>query len=222
MSKTIELAASDAHRLQAYVAMPGGTPRAGLVVVQEIFGVNAHIRAVADGYARDGYLAVAPALFDRAERNVELGYTPDDRQRGAALKAAVGNERPLLDIAAAIAHAGRAGKVGIVGYCWGGLLSWLAACKLDALAAGVAYYGGGMPEHAQLVPRCPVMAHFGELDQHIKLESVHAFRTAQPAVTVHLYPAEHGFNCDQRASYHQPSAQLARERTLEFLNTHVG
>jgi carboxymethylenebutenolidase len=222
MSKTLELVASDGHRLQAYVAVPNGTARGGLVVVQEIFGVNPHMRAVADGYAGDGYLAVAPALFDRVERNVELGYTPDDRQRGSALKSACGNEKPLLDVAAAIAHAGSAGKVGIVGYCWGGLLSWLAACKLDTLAASVPYYGGGMPDHAQLRPRCPVMAHFGELDQHIKLESVHAFRAAQPTVTVHLYPAEHGFNCDQRASYHPASAQLARERTLAFLRARIG
>ena len=222
MSRTIELAASDGHRLQAYVAQPDGTPRGGLVVVQEIFGVNSHIRSVADGYAAQGYLAIAPALFDRAERNVELGYSAPDRQRGSALKAACGNETPLLDIAAAMAHVRSAGKTGMVGYCWGGLLCWLSACKLDGIAASAPYYGGGMPEHARLVPRCPVMAHFGELDAHIPLASVEAFRAAQPAVTVHLYPAQHGFNCDQRESYHAPSAALARERTLALLREHVG
>jgi len=221
MSRTIELAASDGHRLQAYVAEPSAAPRGAIVVVQEIFGVNSHIRSVTDGYAADGYLAIAPALFDRVERNVDLGYTPADGQRGRALKAAAGNDTALLDIGAAIAHAGRAGKVGIVGYCWGGLLCWLSACKLDTLAASVPYYGGGMPDHAQMSPRCPVMAHFGELDEHIALASVEAFRAAQPGVAVHLYPAQHGFNCEQRASYHAPSAKLARERTLAFLRAHV-
>jgi len=222
MSRTIELSASDGHRLQAYIAPPSGTPRGALVVAQEIFGVNSHIRSVADGYAADGYLAIAPALFDRVERNVEIGYLPADVQRGRALKEAAGNDKALLDIAAAIAHVRRAGKVGIVGYCWGGLLCWLSACKLDGLAASVPYYGGGMPEHAQLSPRCPVMAHFGELDEHIPLASVEAYRAAQPGVVVHLYPAQHGFNCEQRASYHPASAKLARERTLAFLRKHIG
>jgi carboxymethylenebutenolidase len=222
MSRTIELDASDGHRLQAYVALPSDTPRGALVVVQEIFGVNSHIRSVADGYAADGYLAIAPALFDRVERNVELGYTPADRQRGSALKAAAGNDKPLLDVAAAIEHARRAGKVGIVGYCWGGLLCWLTACTLDGLAASVSYYGGGMTDHAQLSPRCPAMAHFGELDAHIPLAGVEAYQAAQPGVAVHLYRAQHGFNCEQRDSYDAPSAQLARERTLEFLRRHVG
>jgi carboxymethylenebutenolidase len=222
MSDIIELTASDGHRLHAYVATPSGTPRGALVVAQEIFGVNAHMRSVADGYAADGYLAIAPALFDRVEPDVEIGYTPQERQRGSALKAASGNDKPLLDIAAAIAHGRPAGKVGIVGYCWGGLLCWLSACKLDGLAASVAYYGGGMPDHAQLSPRCPVMAHFGELDAHLPLPGVEAFRAAQPGVALHLYPAQHGFNCEQRESYHAPSARLARERTLAFLGRYVG
>jgi carboxymethylenebutenolidase len=222
MSQTIELGASDGHRLRAYAAQPSGTPRGAIVVVQEIFGVNSHIRSVTDGYAADGYLAVAPALFDRVERDVELGYTPADRQRGSALKAAAGNDKPLLDLAAVIEHARNAGKVGLVGYCWGGLLCWLAACKLDGLAASVPYYGSGIPDHAKLSPRCPVMAHFGELDAHIAVAGVEAFRAAQPSVVVHLYPAQHGFNCEQRDSYDAPSAQLARGRTLAFLRRHVG
>jgi carboxymethylenebutenolidase len=222
MSRAIELTASDGHRLQAYVAQPSGTPRGGLVVLQEIFGVNPHIRSVAEGYAGDGYVAIAPALFDRVERDVEIGYADADRQRGSALKAAAGNDKPLLDIAAAIQHASRFGKVGIVGYCWGGLLCWLSACRPEGLAASVPYYGGGMPDHAQLSPRCPVMAHFGELDAHIPLARVEAFRAAQPGVVVHLYAAQHGFNCEQRAAYDAPAAQLARERTLAFLREHVG
>ena len=221
-SRSIELTAADGHRLAAFVATPAGTPRGALVVVQEIFGVNPHIRAVAEGFAADGYLAIAPALFDRAERGVEIGYTPPDVQRGAALKAACSNDAALLDIASAIAHVGSAGKVGIVGYCWGGLMSWLAACQLEGLSAAIAYYGGGMPAHAALTPRCPVLAHFGELDTHIPLDGVQAFCAAQPAVEAHLYAAQHGFNCDQRGSFDAPSASLARARSLTFLRAHVG
>jgi len=219
---TVLLTARDRHGFEAFVAEPAGKPRGALVVVQEIFGVNAHIRGVAEGYARDGYLAIAPALFDRAERHVELGYDSADIQRGAALKAAVNSDDALLDIAAAIAHGAPAGKVGIVGFCWGGLLSWLAACKLDGLSASVPYYGGGMPQHAALAPRCPVLAHFGEQDTHIPLDGVRAFAAARPEVQVHLYPAGHGFNCDQRGSYHAASAQLAHDRTLAFLRQHLG
>jgi carboxymethylenebutenolidase len=216
------LTARDGHGFDAFIAEPAGAPRGALVVVQEIFGVNEHIRSVAEGYARDGYLAIAPALFDRVERHVQIGYDAADIQRGSALKAASSNDNALLDIAAVIAHVAPAGKVGIVGYCWGGLLAWLAACKLDALAASVPYYGGGMPQQAGLKPRCPVLAHFGEQDTHIPADTVRAFAKARPEVQVHLYPAGHGFNCDQRASYHAPSAALARERTLAFLREHVG
>lgn len=222
MPQSITLSAADGHRLSAYVAAPTGSARGALVVVQEIFGVNSHIRSVADGYAADGYLAVAPALFDRVERGVELGYSQDDIQRGFALKTASANEKALLDIAAAIAHVKAVGRVVIVGYCWGGLLSWLAACELEGLAASVPYYGGGMPAQAALKPRCPVLAHFGEQDTHIPLPTVEAFRQAQPGVTVHLYAAGHGFNCDQRGSFDAASAALARQRTLVFLREHIG
>jgi len=222
MTRTINLVAADGHRFSAYMAEPASAPRGALVVVQEIFGVNSHIRTIADGYAADGYLAIAPALFDRADRGIELGYGDADIQRGFALKTATGNDKPLLDIAAAIAHVSDAGKVGAIGYCWGGLLSWLAACKLEGLAASVPYYGGGVPDHAALKPLCPVLAHFGEKDSHISLAAVEAFRSAQPGVIVQLYPALHGFNCDHRASYDAASARLARERTLAFLRLHIG
>ena len=221
-SSTLTLAAADGHRFSAYLGQPAGTPRGALVVVQEIFGVNAHIRSVADGYAADGYLAIAPALFDRVERGVELGYSADDVARGRALKDASGNAKPLLDIAASVAHVQHAGRTGVVGYCWGGLLSWLAACQLSGLAASVPYYGGGVPGQAALQPRCPVMAHFGERDSLIPLDTVKAFEAAQPGITVHLYAADHGFNCDQRGSFDAPSAALARARSLGFLREHVG
>lgn len=231
MGHFVELKAADGTAFAAYVAPPAGKPRGAVVVLQEIFGVNAHIRAVADGYAADGYLAVAPATFDRVQRNVELGYTPDDIQAGAALKAAV-EALPapgvLQDVQAAIDHAAQAsdgGKVGIVGYCYGGLLSWRAACELQGLSAAAPYYGGGTTTIAAEVarkPRVPVLAHYGERDKHIPVDTVHAFSQAHPEVTVHVYEADHGFNCDHRGSYDAAAARLARERTLAFFNQHLG
>jgi carboxymethylenebutenolidase len=224
MSRHIELTAADGHCCGAYLAAPSAQPRGAIVVVQEIFGVNAHIRSVADGYAADGYVAIAPALFDRVEPGIELGYTDADVQRGIALRAKVPADKALADIAAAVAQARVQGgaKVGVVGYCWGGLLSWFAACSLDGLDCAVTYYGGGMPDQRALVPRCPVLAHFGEKDQAIPLAGVEAFRAARREVEVHLYPAGHGFNCDQRGSFDAPSARLARERSLGFFARHLG
>ena len=217
----VELKAADGQRLPAYFARPSGTPRGALVVVQEIFGVNSHVRAVADGYAADGFLAIAPALFERVEPGVELGYTDADIARGRTLRTGAGDDNALVDIAAAIAHVDQGLKVGIVGYCWGGLLSWLAACKLDGLSAAVVYYGGGVPGQAALSPRCPVLAHFGERDAAIPVDTVRAFGAAHPEVELHLYDAGHGFNCDQRGSYDAASAARARERTLAFLARHL-
>ena len=217
-----QLTATDGHRFGAYIAAPAAAPRGALVVLQEIFGVNSHVRSIADGFAADGYLAIAPALFDRVEAGVELGYGEADIQRGFALKTATGNELPLLDIEAAISRARSAGKVGVIGYCWGGLLSWLAACILDGLSAGIACYGGGVPSHAALNSRCPVLAHFGERDAMIPVAGVRAFAAAHPEAQVFTYDADHGFNCDHRASYDATAAKLARERTLQFLRRHVG
>lgn len=222
MGGTIELVASDGQRLAAYRAEPVGQARGGLVVVQEIFGVNSHIRSVADGYARDGYLAIAPALFDRVQRDVELGYTADDIQAGRALKERTPIDAALRDVEAAVKAASVAGKVGIVGYCWGGLVSWMAAARIAGLACAVPYYGGGMPDQIGVQPRCPVLCHFGERDAHIPLEGVRRLAAAHPAHTVHVYAADHGFNCDQRGSYDAAAAQLARERTLAFFRQHVG
>jgi carboxymethylenebutenolidase len=192
------------------------------VVLQEIFGVNSHIRSVADGYAANGYVAIAPALFDRLQRGVELGYADGDVTRGRELKAASDRERVLQDIAAAVAEGAKHGKVGIVGYCWGGLMTWLAACKLDGLSAAISYYGAGIPDQAALTPRCPVLMHFGERDHLIPQPQVQAFQQTRPEVEVHVYPADHGFNCDQRAAFEPASATLARERSIAFLQQHVG
>ena len=227
MGLFVDLTAADGFVFPAYVAEPAGKPKGAIVVVQEIFGVNAHIRAVADGYAAQGYLAVAPATFHRVLPGVELGYTEDDMKVGFGYKTAV-EALPapgvLQDLQAAVDYAARAGKVGIVGYCWGGLLTWRAAEKLTGLAAAVPYYGGGMTagDEPARKPQVPVLAHFGDQDHWIPLDSVEAFKAAQPGVDVHVYAANHGFNCDHRASYNQPAAVLALERTLAFFARHVG
>ena len=222
MGSLIELAAGDGQRIAAYRAEPAGKPRGGIVVIQEIFGLNSHIRSVADGFARDGYLAIAPAMFDRVQRNVDLGYTAEDIQAGRALKERTSMDAAMCDVEASVKAAAAAGKVGIVGYCWGGLVSWMAAAQVPGLACSVPYYGGGMPEQIGLQPQCPVMCHFGDRDAHIPLEGVKRLAAAHPGHTVHIYAADHGFNCDQRGSYDAVAAKLARERTLAFLRQHVG
>ncbi len=227
MAQFIDLKAADGFTFPTYVAQPAGKPRGGVVVLQEIFGVNAHIRAVADSYAAAGYLAVAPATFHRVKPGVELGYQPDDMSAGMALKAAV-EALPapgvLQDIQAAIDHAAGAGKVGVVGYCWGGLLTWRTACLLKGVSAAVPYYGGGVTTEAEIArsPMCPVLAHFGEQDHWIPLEGVAALQKAHPEVEVHVYAANHGFNCDHRGSWDATAAAQARERTLAFFAKHVG
>ncbi len=226
-SSTLTLTAADGFTSSGYVSKPSGTPKGAIVVLQEIFGVNSHIRGVADGYAAAGYFAVAPATFDRIERNVDLGYAPDEVSRGARLKAAI-EALPapgvLQDIQAAVEYAATAGKVGIVGYCWGGLLVWRSAEKVRGLSAAVAYYGGGMTtgSEASRQPAVPTMAHFGDQDKHISVESVKQFEQAHPEVAVHLYAADHGFNCEQRGSYNAGAAATALERTLYHFGKHVG
>jgi carboxymethylenebutenolidase len=222
MGKWIELTAADGHTLAAWRADPAGPPRGALVVAQEIFGVNSHIRSICDGYAADGYVAIAPALFDRYERGVDIGYTAPDIAHGRELKSLAKTEAALLDLAAAQAAVAPVGKVGLIGYCWGGYLAWVASARLPGFACAVPYYGGGMTEAIAEMPKCPVMAHFGERDSMIPVTGVKALAAAHPAAQVFLYPADHGFNCDQRGSYDAASARLARERTLAFLRQHIG
>ena len=227
MGQFIDLTAKDGFTFPAYVAEPAGTPKGAVVVVQEIFGVNSHIRSVADGYAAAGYLAVAPATFHRVKQGVELGYTEDDMKAGFGLKTeveALPAPGVLQDIQAAVDYAGKAGKVGIVGYCWGGLLVWRAAANVTGLSAAAPYYGGGMttPEESALAPKVPVLAQFGNNDHWIPLDTIDTFRKAHPEVEVHVYECGHGFNCDQRGSYDAAAAKLARDRTLAFFAKHVG
>jgi carboxymethylenebutenolidase len=222
MGTMIALTAADGFALPAYRADPSGTPRGGLVVAQEIFGVNSHIRGVCDGYAADGYRVIAPALFERYEKGVDIGYTPADIVRGRELKAKAETQTALKDVAAARDALASCGKVGIVGYCWGGFIAWMAACRLPGFACAVPYYGGGILDAAGEMPRCPVLAHFGERDSMIPVDGVRKFALAHPGMQVHVYAADHGFNCDQRGSYDATAAALARDRTLVFLHQYVG
>jgi carboxymethylenebutenolidase len=222
MGTTIELSAADGFRISAYRADPAAKPRGGLVIAQEIFGVNSHIRSVCDGYAADGYRVIAPALFDRYEKGIDIGYTPADIARGRELKAKAKTDAALLDIAAARDALADCGKVGVAGYCWGGFITWMSACRLTGFACAVPYYGGGMLDAVNETPRCPVLAHFGERDSVLPVAGVRKFAAAHQGVQIHIYAADHGFNCDQRGSYDAAAAKLARGRTLAFLREHIG
>jgi len=222
MGKLIELTASDGHKLSAYRAEPPGKPKGALIVAMEIFGVNSHIRSVADGYAADGYLAIAPALFDRVQRGYEAGYSQEEIQTGIGFIQKINLDDTMKDIGAALGNVSTAGKVGMVGYCWGGTATWKAACTLDGLACAIPYYGGGITGLTGLKAKCPVLFHWGETDHSIPLDKAKAFAEAHADQTHYFYPAGHGFNCDQRGSYDKPSAEAARRRTLEFLAKHVG
>ena len=223
------ITSADGFVLPAYVAQPSGTPKGAIVVLQEIFGVNSHIQTVTDVYAAQGYIAVAPSTFHRVKADVNLGYTPEDIQAGIALKAAAEAVLPLVmqDVQAAVDFATQqlqtGGKVGVVGYCWGGLLTWRAAAMVKGISAAVPYYGGGMTVgvEPQRHPKVPVMVHFGDQDTGIPMDTVNAFKAAQPKVDVQIYAANHGFNCDHRGSYNQAAANLALERTLAFFATHL-
>ena len=222
MGKTIELTAADGHRLSAYRADPAGKPRGAIVVIQEIFGVNSHIKSVADGYAADGYLVIAPAMYDRVTRGYETGYSQDEIQAGIKIMQSLDWDNTMKDVTAAVEAAKQGGKVGIVGYCWGGTVAWVAAARVPGLAASAPYYGGGMPGFMDEKPRIPVMCNFGEKDQSPTPDQAKALLAKHPQVEGHFYPAGHGFNCDQRGSYDAASAKHARERTLAFFRKHVG
>ena len=220
MSEFTTIMARDGHEFRAWLAAPAGRPLGAIVVVQEIFGVNSHIRAVTDGYAAAGYVAIAPCLFDRVRRGIELGYSAAEMQEGIGYVAQLLPEQTLADLAAALAVVKHSGRVGIVGYCWGGTLAYIAACDLP-VACAVAYYGGSIAKQLAKKPRHPLMYHFGEEDTHIPVSDIDKIRAADPTGVFLMYPAGHGFNCDQRASYDAPSAALARERSLAFFAKHV-
>jgi carboxymethylenebutenolidase len=222
MGQMLTLTAKDGHRLGVYRADPTGKPRGAIVVIQEIFGVNHHIRSVADRFAQQGYVALAPALFDRVEKGIELGYDQKSIESGRDIRAKVPLEGTLADLQATIDYAQQFGKVGTVGYCWGGGLAFLSATRLDGVAAAVGYYGGMVAAHAHERPKVPVMLHFGEHDQSIPMSDVEKVKKARPEVPVHVYNAGHGFHCDERASYSAEASKVAGERTLKFFAEKIG
>jgi carboxymethylenebutenolidase len=220
MGIVIEVAGADGHTFSAYRAGPEAAEK-GLVVVQEIFGVNHHMRMVCDRFAAAGYAVIAPALFDRAERGVELRYDGDGIQRGLALRAQIPEQDTIADIEAAAAALGRE-RVGIVGYCWGGTLAWLGAARTQEFAAAVGWYGGGIADARQESLSCPVQLHFGVLDQSIPMADVAAIARVHPEVEIFTYAdAGHGFGCEARESYVADAAELAQDRTLVFLRKHL-
>jgi len=215
------LQASDGHTLKAYCAAPAGEARGTVVIAQEIFGVNSHIQSVADRFAAEGYVALAPTLFDRVARNFETGYTSDDMARAKAVMEKVSFDDAITDFAAAAQSPLGPGKLAVVGFCWGGTLAWLAATRLPGLSCAVSYYGRLVVDFLHERPRCPVLFHFGEKDKSIPSGNVKKIQAAHPEQTFHTYPAGHGFNCDQRGDFHKESAELAMQRTLAFLQQHV-
>ena len=222
MSEFTTIMARDGHEFRAWLAPPPGSPRGAIVVLQEIFGVNSHIRSVTDGYAAEGYVAIAPSLFDRVRKGIELGYAQSDMQEGFGYVQQLKAEETAKDIAAAIAVVKHGGRVGVVGYCWGGKMAYVSASEQQGLGCAVAYYGGSIAQSLDKKPKCPMMFHFGEQDTHIPLTDVEKIKAANPQGIFHIYAgAGHGFNCEQRASYQPQAAALARERSLAFFAEHL-
>jgi carboxymethylenebutenolidase len=223
MGSRIKLTASDGHQFGAYRADPAGAPKGAIVVIQEIFGVNSHIRSVCDRLAKLGYVAIAPALFDRQQRDFESGYSAEEVQRARAFLTEVDWDAMLRDVDAAAASVRSAGPVGVVGFCMGGTLAFLAATRLEGIDAAVGYYGGKIAAFADEVPRCPTQLHFGAEDQGIPLSDVDLVRAKRPDCEIHVYAgAGHGFHCDERASYHPEAAAKAWPRTMSWFEGHLG
>ena len=218
MGQKVKLTTSDNYALGAYRADPSGTPKGGVVVIQEIFGVNHHIRAMCDRFAGIGYAAIAPQVFDRFARDFESGYSPDEIAHARSLIGNLNFDLMMKDIEASVGNLKSVGPIGIVGYCMGGTAAFLAACRLNGLSTAVAYYGGMIDKFADEKPKCPVQMHFGEKDEGIPLSTVEDIKKKQPQAEVYTYPgAPHGFACDERASFRQESADLAWQRTTAFL-----
>jgi carboxymethylenebutenolidase len=223
MGTVIQLTAGDGHTLDAYLAPPAGRPHGAIVIAQEMYGVTGYLGDTCDFYAAQGYLTIAPALYDRRQRNLVLEYTKENHDLAQTIYKNWNWEHALDDLDAAKNTVRKAGKVAIVGFCWGGTLAWLAACRRDYSAA-VAYYGSMMPDFAQETARCPVIAQIGSADTTMPQERIKLFQQAQPTVPIYMYPdAQHGFDNPSRADrFHAEACQLARRRTLEFIIQQVG
>jgi len=222
LGKQFKLTTTDEHSLGAYRADPQGTPKGGLVVVQEIFGVNHHIRAVCDRLAALGYVAVAPAVFDRFARDFECGYTPDEIAHARSYLGNLNWDHMMADMSAAASDLKGVGPLGVIGFCMGGTAAFLAACRIPGMKAAVAYYGGMISKFADEKPKCPLQMHFGEKDEGIPMSTVDEIKKKQPQAETYVYPgAAHGFYCDERASYNKDAAALAWSRTQEFLTKNM-
>ncbi len=222
MGEMISLTAKDGFKLGAYLAKPKDKPKGAIVVIQEIFGVNHHIKAVTDRFAAMGYAAVAPALFDRVKPGIELGYDSKSIEEGRALRPKITLEATLADTQAAIDYAKQFGKVAVVGYCWGGSIAFFSTTRLAGVTAAVGYYGGMIAAHAGEKPRVPLILHFGDKDQSIPMTDVEKIKQAQPGLPIYVYSAGHGFSCDERPSFDKAAHELALQRTTAFLKQHIG
>jgi len=218
--KTVTLKAADGAEIGAYMAQPTGKPRGGLVVIQEAFGVNAYVCSVVERYVAEGYTSIAPMIYDRQERGVELGYEGEDLNHARNLRRGLDWDQVIADVKAAMDAVASSGKVGIIGYCVGGSVAWMAAQRLP-VAAAISYYGRDIVDWLEPKPPCPVMLHYAETDNHIPLSNVETVRAAYPNLPIYVYPGQHGFDCDLRASFQPESAALARRRSSEFLAQHV-
>ena len=221
MGTPVRLTASDGFVLDAWRAAPE-TPRGALVVIQENAGLTDHIKDVCEGFAQEGYLSVAPALFDRVGRNLVFGYEPSELAARRATRDKVDVQRTLLDVAAAIAEASAGGKVGIIGYCWGGSISWLAAAELTGLSCAVSYYGTGILRLSDKEPKCPMLLHWGSRDPNALPDEVRNLESAHPKAQSFMYEAGHAFNNPEVAAFDAEIVALARKRTLEFFRRHLG
>lgn len=222
MGQDIQLTSSDGFEFDAYRCDPDGTSKGGVIVVQEIFGVNEHIRDVTERFAAVGYTAIAPALYDRWRKGFDGGYNPDDMAAGLDLKALANAEfdKVMADVEAARANVANVGRVGVTGFCWGGFVAWMAACRLDVQAAA-AYYGGGIIDHNDEEPKCPTIAHFGREDASIPMADVDAIKAAHPNARIFVYEADHGFHCDQRDQFNPRAANIAGMRTIRLFDDAV-
>jgi len=220
MGNTINLTAADGFTLSAYTAGPAGSTK-GIVLIQEIFGVNHHIRDMCERFAAQGYAVCAPALFDRVEKGVELGYTQNDIDNGRAYRMKLDDAKVIADVEAAAKHlAGK--KLGIVGYCFGGTVAFWGATRSRSFSAASGWYGGGIAGTRDEKPNCPLQLHFGEKDASIPMSDVDAIRAAQPKAEIYVYMgAGHGVGCDERGSFSKPDYGLAQERTLAFFARHL-
>lgn len=216
IGKMIQLKAADGHSFDCYRAEPQGRARGAIIVAMEIFGVNRHIQSVCDGFAADGYLALAPQFYDRVERGVSLGYGGDDFQKGRDLRAKIKWEWVQADLGAAVQASAAAGKVGVVGYCYGGGVAHMAACRVPGVAATVGYYGGAWAELVGETPQCPAMLQFAAQDKLVPVTLADEYRRRHPGMAIHVYDADHGFICEERPMYDAYAHQLARTRTMAW------